>query len=342
MPPPTDFDTFALGDLLLTGGATLPAATLAYKTFGTLNADKSNAVLFPTWYSAYHTENEWLIGKDKTLDPERYFVIMPNQLGNGLSSSPSNMPVPFGGADFPALSFRDQIAAQHKLVTEYFGISELALVLGSSMGAAQTYQWAVSHPDMVARAAPICGSPKTSEHNQVFLASLRAALSADQTFAGGRYDPDKLPTAGLRAFARVYAGWGFSQAFYWQQAYQNLGFSSLAEFLTDFWEAFFLDGRDPNNLLSMLEVWKAGDVGQTPGFDGDTVGALRSIRCPLIDMPCRTDLYFPPEDEQYWAQFVAHGEVRVVPSIYGHFAGLGYDPEANGFIDETLAELMTR
>lgn len=342
MPPPTDFETFDLGDLLLDSGTTLPGATLAYKTFGTLNAEKSNAVLFPTWYSAYHTENEWLVGADKTLDPERYFIIMPNQLGNGLSSSPSNTSAPLGGPDFPALSYRDQIAAQHKLVTEHFGITELALVLGSSMGAAQTYQWAVSHPDMVARAAPICGSPKTSEHNQVFLASLRAALTADQDFAAGRYDPDQPPTTGLRAFARVYSGWGFSQAFYWQQAYQNLGFSTLEDFLTGFWEAFFLDGRDPNNLLSMLEVWKAGDIGQTSGFGGDTEAALRSIRCPLIDMPCRTDLYFPPEDEQHWVQFIPQGEVRVVPSIYGHFAGLGYDPEAVTFIDQALGELMAR
>lgn len=342
MPPPTDFETYDLGDLPLASGGTLPEARLAYKTFGTLNAERSNAVLFPTWFSGYHTDNEWLVGPGKTLDPSHYFIIMPNQLGNGLSSSPSNTSGPRGGADFPPLSFRDQIAAQHAFVTQQFGITELALVVGSSMGAAQTFQWAVSHSDMVARAAPICGSPKTSEHNQVFLASLRAALTADQTFADGHYDPADPPVAGLRAFARIYAGWGLSQAFYWQQAYQDLGFSTLEEFLTDFWEAFFLDGRDPNNLLSMLEVWATGDIGETSGFAGDTEAALRSIRCPLIDLPCRTDLYFPPEDEQHWAQFIPNGEVRVVPTIYGHFGGLGFDPDAITFIDQALAELMTR
>src|SRR5699024_490634 len=150
------------------------------------------------------------------------------------------------------------------------------------------------------------------------------------------------PYAGLRAFARIYAGWGLSQAFYWQQVYQNLGFATLEDFLTGFWEGFFLDDRDPNNLLSMIQVWSAGDVGLTAGFDGDTNAALRSIRCPLIDMPCRTDLYFPPEDEQHWVQFVPHGEVRIIPSIYGHFAGLGYDPGAVSFIDQALGELMTR
>ncbi|GAA4906639.1 hypothetical protein EV188_103474 [Actinomycetospora succinea] len=174
----------------------------------------------------------------------------------------------------------------------------------------------------------------------MFLASLRAALTTDQVFTAGRYDPDKPPTDGLRAFARVYAGWGFSQAFYWQQAYRNLGFTSLEEFLTGFWEAFFLDGRDPNNLLTMVGAWDAADVGQTPGFDGDTEAALRTIRCPVLDLPCRTDLYFPPEDEQHWSQFVAHGQVQVIPSIYGHFAGLGADPDAVEFIDHALRKFL--
>lgn len=94
----------------------------------------------------------------------------------------------------------------------------------------------------------------------------------------------------------------------------------------------------------MVEIWDAGDDGQTEGFNGDTEAALRSIRCPLIDMTCRTDLYFPPEDEQHWAQFIPHAEVRVVPSIYGHFAGLGADPHAVEFNDQALHDddLLTR
>ncbi len=82
------------------------------------------------------------------------------------------------------------------------------------MGAGQTYQWAVSHPEMVKRAALIVGSGRTSEHNQVFIKSLRAALTLDPAFRRGEYSRDARPTAGMRAFARIYAGWGLSQAFY--------------------------------------------------------------------------------------------------------------------------------
>jgi homoserine O-acetyltransferase/O-succinyltransferase len=81
-------------------GATLRDAKLAYKTYGTLAQDKSNAIVYPTWYSGRHWENEWLIGEGMALDPSRYFIIVPNMLGNGLSSSPSNTPPPYDAARF--------------------------------------------------------------------------------------------------------------------------------------------------------------------------------------------------------------------------------------------------
>jgi homoserine O-acetyltransferase/O-succinyltransferase len=342
MPAPTDYETFDLGDLVLQHGATLRNARLAYKTYGTLNADKSNVIVHPTWFSAWHDANEWTIGAGRACDPDEYFIVVPNQLNNGLSTSPSNTPPPFNGPYFPPVTFYDQVEAQHRLLTQKWGIESVQLVLGSSMGAGQTYQWAVSHPEMVKRAAPIVGASRTSEHNQVFLKSLRAALSADPLFDAGRYSPGAWPTVGLRAFARIYAGWGLSQAFYWQREYRAMGYSSLEDFLVGFWEGYWLDDRDPNNLLAMLWTWEQGDVGKTPGFDGDTEAALRSIRCPLVAMPARTDLYFPPEDEQWASQFIPHGEVRVIDTIYGHFAGLGFHPPDNEFIDATLRELLNR
>jgi homoserine O-acetyltransferase/O-succinyltransferase len=342
MPAPTDYELFELGDLPLQHGGTLRGAKLAYKTYGTLADDRSNVIVHPTWFSAWHDANEWSIGPNLACDPARYFIVVPNQINNGLSTSPSNTPPPFNGPRFPPVTFYDQIEAQHRLLTQKWGIESLELVLGSSMGAGQTYQWAVSHPEMVKRAAPIVGSPRTSEHNQVFLKSLRAALTLDPAFADGFYSPDAPPTRGMRAFARIYAGWGLSQAFYWQREYRAMGYSSLEDFLVGYWEGFWLDDRDPNNLLAMLWTWENGDVGKTPGFNGDTEAALRSIRCPVVAMPARTDLYFPPEDEEAWSKSIPQGEVRVIDTVYGHFAGLGVHPPDNEFIDATLRELLDR
>jgi homoserine O-acetyltransferase/O-succinyltransferase len=335
---PQDYEIFDLGDVELQLGATLRGAKLAYKTFGELNADKSNAIVYPTWYSGRHWDNEWLIGEGMALDPAKYFIIVPNMLGNGLSTSPSNCPPPYDKARFPNVTFWDQVQQQHKLVTEKFGIETLPLVTGWSMGAGQTYQWSVSFPDMVQRACPFCGSSKTSEHNIVFLEGVKSALTADDAFKAGWYD--EKPSKGLRAAARVYAGWGFSQAFYWDKVYKELGFSSLEDFLVGFWEGFFLDRRDPNNLLTMLWTWQNGDVGLTPGFDGDTVKALNSIKAKLISVPAEKDLYFPPEDEAWAVEHIPNGELRVIPGVWGHFAGGGANPVDTAYIDNILKELL--
>ena len=339
--PMTDYHIFQLGDFTTQHNATLRGAFLAYMTYGDLNADKSNAIVYPTWYSGRHWDNEWLIGPGMALDPAKYFIIVPNMLGNGLSSSPSNTSPPYDRARFPKITVHDQIVAQHRLVTEKFGIERLALVTGWSMGAGQTYQWAVSHPEMVERIAPFCGSSRTSAHNKVFLEGVKAALTADSAFAGGWYG-EALPITGLRAMARVYAGWGFSQAFYWEKEYEKLGYTSLEDFLIGFWEGFFLDGRDPNDLLAMLWTWQHGDVGLTPGFSGDTEAALGSIKAAALVMPAEKDLYFPPEDEAWAVRRIPNAELRVIPGIWGHFAGHGSNATDTEFIDTGLRELLAK
>ena len=335
-----DYETYDLGDFTLSDGATLPDARIAYKTYGRLNDARDNAVVYPTWYSGRHWENEWLIGDGMALDPARYCVIVPNMLGNGLSSSPSTMPPPYDRARFPRIRVLDNVRAQHQLVTEHFGIERLVAVCGWSMGAGQTYQWAVSYPEMVPRILPFCGSARTSPHNTVFLEGVKAALTADAAFREGWYDEQ--PTRGLRAASRVYAGWGFSQAFYLREEWRTLGYTSLEDFLVRFWEGFFLDERDANNLLTMLWTWQNGDVALTPGFDGSFERALASITAKAIVMPAEKDLYFPPEDNAYEVEHMPNAELRVIPGVWGHFAGGGANPVDTKFIDDALRELLAQ
>ncbi|AOA56915.1 alpha/beta fold hydrolase [Acinetobacter larvae] len=330
---------FALGDFELQHGATLTQAVLAYQCYGTLNEARSNAIVYPTWFSGRHWENEWLIGADKALNPHEYFIIVPNMLGNGLSSSPSNTAAPYNGPYFPRISYLDQIRAQHKLITEKFGIRQLKAVVGWSMAAAQCFQWALSYPEMVPKIFAFCGSARTSEHNKVFLDAVRAAITTDVAFANGHYQ--RQPANGLRAAARVYASWGFSQAFYWKRLYRKLGYSSLEDFIIRFWDGFFLDQRDANNLLCMLDTWWHGDIGDTPGFNGDHQAALAAIQAQAVVMPAERDLYFPVEDEIYEVSFMPNASLQVIPGVWGHFAGSGINPVDTAFIDHALAELLS-
>jgi homoserine O-acetyltransferase/O-succinyltransferase len=331
-----DYEIFELGDVKLQSGATIRNAKLAYKTYGTLNANKDNVIVYPTWYSGQHYDNEWLIGEGMALDPQKYFIIVPNMFGNGLSSSPSNTPQP-DKARFPNVTFYDNVAAQQRLVTEKFGIEKIALVIGWSMGAGQTYQWAVSFPEMVERIFPFCGSARTSLHNIVFLEGVKFAIQTDAAWQGGWYSEP--PTKGLRAVGRVYAGWGLSQAFYREKLYVEMGYSSLEDFLVAFWEGFFLR-KDANNLLTMLWTWQNGNIGNTPGFNGDFEKALAAIPAKAIVMPGQTDLYFPPEDNEYEVKHMPNAQFRAIPSIWGHFAGGGINLVDTKFIDDSVKELL--
>jgi homoserine O-acetyltransferase len=332
-----DYEIFQLGDITLQSEMTLRNAFLVYKTYGTLNANKSNAIVYPTWYSGQHYDNEWLIGEGMALDPQKYFIIVPNMLGNGLSTSPSNTPQPFDKACFPEITVYDQVRFQHQLVTQKFGIEKIALVTGWSMGAQQTFQWGASYPDMVERIAPFAGTARTWPHNVVFLEGVKAAVRADAAWNNGWYSEP--PTKGLRAVGRVYAGWGLSQAFYREECYRDMGYHSLEDFLVGYWEGFFLK-KDANNLLAMAWTWIHADISANPLYHGDFEKALSSIKARAIVMPGRTDLYFTPEDGEYEVKRMPNATFRPIESIWGHFAGGGINPADTKFIDDNIKELL--
>ena len=145
----------------------------------------------------------------------------------------------------------------------------------------------------------------------MFLEGVKAALTADAAWKEGWYDTP--PTRGLRAMARVYAGWGFSQAFYRERFdIEKMGYSSLEDFLVAFWEGFFLP-KDANNLLTMLWTWQHGDISANELYGGDFNKALGAIKAKAFVMPGKTDLYFPPEDSEFEVAHMPNAELRVIP-----------------------------
>ena len=191
-------EIFELGNYQLESGITLPNARIAYKTHGTLNAAKDNVVLFPHMWSGTPKAMEIFIGEDRPLNPRKYFIILPGQFANGFSSSPSNTPPPFNAGGFPHVTIGDDVVAQHRLLTERYGIQRLELVLGWSMGAEQTYEWAVRFPDMVKRALPFAGTAKTTPHDFIFVRSHEDALKSDPAWDNGFYRHQSDVHVGLR------------------------------------------------------------------------------------------------------------------------------------------------
>ena len=302
----SSLERFALDSLPLESGASLPAE-LAYATHGALSAARDNVVLVPSYYTGTHDSYLPWIGPGGVLDTDRWFVIVVNMLGNGVSTSPSTT------GDFPLVTMRDQVTAQG-LLLDHLGIDRLRLVTGWSMGAMQAYEWAVGQPDRVDALLPICGAARCSPHNHVFLEGVRAALLADPAFAGGAYDAP--PVAGLRAFGRVYAGWAYSREFFADGTYRQLGYDSVEAVLEDW--ALDHAARDANDLLAMMDTWQSGDVGRGRG---GYENALASITARTIVMPSTTDLYFTVADSAVEASLVPGAELRPLSSDLGHVAG---------------------
>ena len=335
----SDCQIFEAGDVVLQSGLTYRKAQLAYKTYGTLNADKSNVIVYPTSYGAQHGDTEWLIAPDRILDPTKYFIIIPNQFGNGLSSSPSNTPPPYDRGRYPQFTMTDQVRIQQRLLREIFGIAKVALVYGFSMGAQQAYHWGALFPDMVERIAPVCGSARTTPHNFVFLEGVKAALTADQAWQDGWFATP--PVRGKRAMARVYAGWGLSQAFYREELWRKLGYSSLEDFLIVDWEGGF--ARDANDLLAMLWTWQQADISANELYGGNLKKALGAIRAQALVMPGETDLYFTVEDNRREVAQMPRAELRPIPSIWGHRAGNPKtNPEDFAFLQKSVRELLAQ
>ena len=327
---PTQQGELALGDLVVEHGH-LYGARLSWKTHGTLNAARDNVVVYPTSYSAQHMDQEWLIGPDGVLDPQRWFIVIPDMFGNGLSSSPSNTP------GYPGLvTSWDNVQAQRRLLRERWAVDQVACVYGWSMGAQQAYHWAAAFPGAVDRIVVNCGSARTAVHNRVFLAAQMAILEAAPEYTFNGQFSGK-PTRALRAFGRSYAAWGLSQDFYRAGLHLSaLGASDLENFLVEQWELRF-GRRDAADLYAQLRTWDAGDIGANPLYRGDTNAALAAIEARVLLLPGETDLYFRVADNAAELEHLRHAELRPIPSIWGHRAGNPVqNPEDTKFVRDAV------
>lgn len=338
----------SLGTFELADGGVIPDLNLAVATFGELNEGKSNAILIPTWFSGTHqTWEQVYIGPGRALDPERYFIVVVNQIGNGLSTSPHNA----DGANsdiamsrFPRVRIEDDVRAQERLLREEWGIEDLALVVGGSMGAQQTWEWAVRFPEKVRRAAPIAGTAQNTPHDFIFTETLMAAITSDPGWAGGEYAASADAVAGLRRHADIWATMGLSTDFWKSEFWRGIpplvegqGWDTFEEFQERFLR-FLFSMMDPNDLLAMGWKWQRGDVARNTG--GDLAAALGRITARTFVMPIDRDMFFPPRDCEAEAALTPGSQVRVLPSIAGHFGLFGFEQTYLDAVDRNLLDLL--
>ena len=324
----TGIERYKIPEFEFVSGETLPV-NIAYRSY---NSSSTRKACIPTCYGG--RINTTLAFNDADGALSSYHVVVIAMLGNGESSSPSNMP------DFPRkLDYRDCVRAQHELLTKHLGIEELDVVQGFSMGGQQAYYWACMYPDFVKNTIVTCGSARTSLHNYAFIEGPKAALLNSVDYADGSFRAKGVkPVRGLRAFGRAYCAWAMSTAWFRQRLFEKLGYADLEDFIKGQWEASF-ESWDAEDLLVLARMWQAGDVGTTHP-SGDYTKALEGVKARVLVMPARTDQYFPPEDSENEMRYLEHGELAVLETVWGHIGGGGANEEDTAWMDRRIKEFL--
>ncbi len=179
-----------LGSCPLASGKVIEDCRVGYRTYGRLNASRSNVVIMPTWLNGRSEELKPLFGvvpsAVRLVDTSVFYGIALDAFGDGVSSSPSNSPKQ-GGPAFPQFNVEDMVRAQYRVLTEVLGLHHLHAAIGLSMGGHQVFAWAVLYPGFVDLAVPIVGSPQVTAYDLLSKQTVMDAIEADPDFHGGHY-----------------------------------------------------------------------------------------------------------------------------------------------------------
>jgi homoserine O-acetyltransferase len=322
-----------LGDLQLEGGGVIKNLRMSYVTHGTLNAAKDNAILFLHGFGANHHLLDHLIGPGRPLDPDKYFVICVDDLGNSQttfehSTSPTNSGLKMS---FPQYSVRDRVKAEHKVVTQALRIPHLLAVTGISAGAGRSVQLAVSYPDFMDGIVPISGGALETTHgffrNRLMISIIESCVG----WNGGNYDEN--PKGCAANAISVLVPYQYSRE-WWDQ------YIDTPEAYTKWrntWGDYYLDIQDARDLYYRLRV--GGWVGDTPGFNG-LDAALRSIKAKALFLMNPRDQFVAPQHVETQVKAIRKARVVWIDSVAGHQICCNADPNATRILGEAMSEFL--
>ncbi|WP_421988940.1 alpha/beta fold hydrolase [Roseococcus sp.] len=331
--------SFAMGDLRLESGEAIRDFAISYVTHGTLNAERSNAILMVTAISGNHHRLDFLIGPGKALDTDRYFIIATDAIGNGLTTSPSNSRAQ-PRMQFPRFTIRDMVASQHRLLTEHLGINHVVAVVGPSMGGMQVLQWGVSHPAFMDSLVAMVPLARTPAWTVAVLDASRQAIMLDPAWNAGNYTAP--PERGIRLWRDILSFLAARAPEMYRDQFPNAPMEVLPWLRAQ--EASLINAFDANDWLYQTWAYERHDIGATPGMNGDLVAALRAIRARTLVLHGTGDLLNPEYEPIDAARFIRDVRVlRISPgTITGHASAGGGNPADVDFLNREVGAFLRR
>jgi homoserine O-acetyltransferase/O-succinyltransferase len=293
-----------LGTCALENGEAIQNCRIGYRTFGTMNPNRSNVVVVTTWFTGIseHAADAY-VGANNSVDPAKYFVIVMDALGDGVSSSPSNS-TEQSRMKFPVFTIRDMVSAQHRVLTEKFSLSHVHAVLGGSMGGMQALQWAYSYPEFMDRIVAIVPTPRQTSHDLLLWRSELNAIQSDVEWRGGDYTGRPM----LRALVDIHR--------LHLETPSKLLHDHPSNTFPEFIEQEEHDFRfDPNDEIRQLQAMMSQDV--TPGKTMDEMAKLLKPKTMIV--VSQQDMMVNPTPATQLAK-AAHATLLELTSDCGHLA----------------------
>jgi homoserine O-acetyltransferase/O-succinyltransferase len=323
---PGDRKFIDIGFLLLENGQILPDITIAYQTWGTLNAAGDNAILIQHAMTGWSDVPGWwpsMVGPGLAFDSDKYFIVCPNVIGGCQGSTGPSSIAPDGkryGSRFPALTIRDMVAAEIAF-TDAIGIKKYKLAVGPSLGGMRSLEWAIAHPDRVEAICTI-GSSAVATGDQIGTASIQIrAIKSDPYFAGGDYyEAPRGPIEGMGIARRI------AHLTYRTESEMDVRFGRelqgddtgryAVESYLDHQAAKLAQRFDANTYIALTEAMNSHDIGRNRG---GVVEALRAITIPVLVVSIDTDRLFPPRLQVEIADLVPQAKkLVIISSDFGH------------------------
>jgi homoserine O-acetyltransferase len=313
----------ALGTCKLVSGQQIEQCRIGYRTWGTPNVDRSNAVLFPTWFSGKSADLADAIKPTVLIDPTKYFVVAVDALGDGVSSSPSNSATQHG-PDFPAFTIQDMVNSEYRLATETLGLKHLHAVMGISMGGIQTFEWMVDFPGFMDLAIPIVGTPRPDGRDLLLYHADADAVTSDPNWQHGRYtQPIAAPVAELIWQLNLTTPANYART------------HTIAQFEADYAKAETagIEPFDANDWLAQLDAVMHLDI----AHGGTMVDAAKRVRAKVLIVNSAQDHMVNPKPALDFAALIG-AKTLVLESDCGHLAvgceAATLNPAVRAFLDE--------